>query len=164
MQLGLHGAVRVIDSGLGQMMDRDGRKGDLLFPGHGRGNSDLVVDLTIGNATAQSYLEQSSYISKHVIGILETNKNTKYAAGYREMGVDFMPLAFEMHGAISDSFTKFFKKLIKSAAEVNDIHYCIMFSYWQKRMSTTMQKYNAKILHLSQNKIARVTGLLRNGW
>ena len=163
MQLGLHGAVRVIDSGLGQMMDRDGRKGDLLFPGHGRGNSDLVVDLTIGNATAQSYLEQSSYISKHVIGILETNKNTKYAAGYREMGVDFMPLAFEMHGAISDSFTKFFKKLIKSAAEVNDIHYCIMFSYWQKRMSTTMQKYNAKILHLSQNKIARVTGLLRNG-
>jgi hypothetical protein len=114
MQLGLHGAVRVIDSGLGQMMDRDGRKGDLLFPSHGRGNSDLVVDLTIGNATAQSYLEQSSYISKHVIGILETNKNTKYVRSRiprDAMGVHFMPLAFKMHGAISDSFTKFSRSL-----------------------------------------------------
>ena len=30
-------------------------------------------------------------------------------------------------------------------------------------MSTTMQKYNAKILYMSQKKIARVNGMLRYG-
>jgi hypothetical protein len=35
--------------------------------------------------------------------------------------------------------------------------------YWQKRLSTTLQKYNAKALHLASNKIARANGLMRDG-
>jgi hypothetical protein len=38
-----------------------------------------------------------------------------------------------------------------------------MFSYWQNRLSTSMQKYDAKILHMAQNKIARMSGLIRIG-
>jgi hypothetical protein len=38
--------------------------------------------------------------------------------------------------------------------------YCTTFSYWQKRISTTLQRYNAKALQQSQYKIARTTGLL----
>jgi hypothetical protein len=37
-----------------------------------------------------------------------------------------------------------------------------MFAYWQKRLST-LQRYNAKILHMAQNKITRVKNLVRNG-
>ena len=79
---------------------------------------------------------------------------------YRAVGVDFKPLAMEMCGAVSDTFICFFKALALAAADANDMPYCIMYAYWQKRVSTTMQKYNAKILHLSQHKIARVMGLV----
>jgi hypothetical protein len=43
---------------------------------------------------------------------------------------------------------------------INDTPYSTTFSYWQKRISTTLQRYNAKILQQAQYKIARVTGLL----
>jgi hypothetical protein len=33
--------------------------------------------------------------------------------------------------------------------------YCIMFSCWQSRVSTTLQKMNANILYLATCKIAR---------
>ena len=49
------------------------------------------------------------------------------------------------------------KTLAKDAAEINDTPYCTTFSYWQKRISTTLQRYNAKALQQSQYKIARVT-------
>ena len=72
-------------------------------------------------------------------------------------------MTFEMHGQTSDLFIKFFKKLVRAASDVNGIPYSVMFNYWKIRISTTMQKYNAKIIHMSQNKIARVTRMLRNG-
>jgi hypothetical protein len=50
----------------------------------------------------------------------------------------------EMHGAITDTFLKFLKKLASAAAKQSDIPYCIIvFSYWQRRVSTTLQKLNA---------------------
>jgi hypothetical protein len=60
-----------------------------------------------------------------------------------------MPLAFKMFGATSDLFSKLFKKLAQAAAEVNDVPYSVMFSCWQRRMSTTIQIFNAKIINLS---------------
>ena len=162
-QLGIHGAINVIDSRLGQMMEEDGRKGDLLFKGQGKNGRDLVVNISVGTAFAQSYLHNSAYISKFVLDQLESNKNTKYKEGYRNIGVDFMPLTFEMHGQTSDTFIEFFKKLVTAAADTNNIHYCVMYNYWQKRISTTMQKYNAKIMNNAQKKISRVAGMLRDG-
>jgi hypothetical protein len=93
---------------------------------------------------------------------LENVKYNKYRAQYHAVGVDFKPLAMEMFGATSDIFLKFIKTLAKDAAEINDTPYCTTFSYWQKRISTTLQRYNAKALQQSQYKIARVTGLLHD--
>jgi len=160
LQMGQYGGKRVIDSGLGRMIENDGRKADLLFAGMGRNNTDLAVDFTVGNPCAPSYLPRSKDIANHTLDLLETNKITKYEAAYRAVGVDFKPLAMEMFGAVSDTFISFFKALALAAADANDMPYCIMYAYWQKRVSTTMQKYNAKILHLSQHKIARVMGLV----
>ena len=86
---------------------------------------------------------------------LETMKFDKYKTMYARAGVDFMPLAVEMHGAISDTFLKFLKKLASDAADHIGTPYCIMFSYWQRRVSTTLQKMNANILYLATCKIAR---------
>ena len=38
-----------------------------------------------------------------------------------------------------------------------------LINYWQKRLSITMQRYNAKIIHLAQKKIARVNNSVCNG-
>jgi hypothetical protein len=41
-----------------------------------------------------------------------------------------------------------------AAAKQSDIPYCIVFSCWQRRVSTTLQKLNARVLYLAQCKIA----------
>jgi hypothetical protein len=162
-QLALYGANSVVDTGLGRLNERDGRRGDLLFKGQGAYDRDLVVDISIGAAFAPSYLQSSSHTPNHVLNLLETQKNAKHKDNYRAVGIDFKPLTFEMHGATSETFIKFFKTLVKSAADVNNMHYCVMYNYWQKRISTTMQRFNAKIINMSQKKISRVTGMLRTG-
>jgi hypothetical protein len=55
----------------------------------------------------------------------------------------------EMFGATSDIFIKFSKTLAKEAAEIHDIPYSTTFLYWKKRILTTLQKYNAKVLQQS---------------
>ena len=62
----------------------------------------------------------------------------------------------------SDIFPKFLKTLAKDAAEINDTSYGTIFSYWQKRISTTLQRYNVKVLQQSQYKISREAGLLHD--
>ena len=57
-----------------------------------------------------------------------------------------MPLAVGMRGAISDTFLKFLNKLASEAADHIGTPYCIMFSYWQRRVSTTLQKMNASCI------------------
>jgi hypothetical protein len=64
--------------------------------------------------------------------------NAKDKEQYRRLGVDFKPLVMEMHGAISDTFLKFIKKLASAAADRHDPPYCIIFSYWQRRISTVL--------------------------
>ena len=158
-----HGGKRALDSGLGRLIAEDGRQGDLWIAGMGKDHSDLVLDVTIGNAPSPAYIHHSRDIANYTLSLLEKNKFDKYAAPYRNVGVEFKPLAMEMHGATSDIFMKFLRELASAAAEVNDIPYCITFSYWQRRVSTTLQKYNANVFHNALNKIARVTGLMNNG-
>jgi hypothetical protein len=130
----------------------------------GKDNKDLVVDITIANPCCPSYLHHArDIIEKYALTLLENGKIRKYGAQYHAVGVDFKPLAMEMFGATSDTFLKFLKTLAKEAAEIHGIpYYSTTFSYWQKRISTTLQKYNAKVLQQSQYKIARVTGLMQD--
>jgi hypothetical protein len=125
----------------------------------GKDNKDLVVDVTIANPCCPTYLHHARDIEKYALTLLENNKLKKYKTQYHAVGVDFKPLAMEMFGATSDTFLKFLKTLAKEAAEINDTPYSTTFSYWQtqKRISTTLQRYNAKILQQTQY---RVTGFL----
>jgi hypothetical protein len=56
---------------------------------------------------------------------------------------------------VKDAFLKFLKKLASEAADYIGTPYSIMLSYWQCRVSTTLQKMNANILYLATRKIAR---------
>jgi hypothetical protein len=100
--------------------------------------------------------------SKHILNLLETNKFTKYAADYRNVGIDFMPSFFEMPGETSGLFSKCFKKLVACTADINNINYSIMFSYWPKHFQLPYSDTMLRSSHGS-NKITRVTNLVRNG-
>mmetsp|Transcript_30481 Transcript_30481/g.56778 ORF Transcript_30481/g.56778 Transcript_30481/m.56778 type:complete len:134 (+) Transcript_30481:84-485(+) len=89
---------------------------------------------------------------------LESFKLSKYFEPYRRVGVYFKPIGAEMHGVITKNFQWLFQKLVTKAAEKSHIPYGILYSYWQKRMSTTLQKSNAKVLHLAEQKGAREIG------
>jgi hypothetical protein len=102
MQMGQHAAKRVIDSGLGRMIEEDGRKGDLLFAGMGSNNTDLVVDITVANACAPAYIHNSQHTEHYALSLLEKNKNRKYKETYRNVGIDFKPLAIEMHKILQE--------------------------------------------------------------
>ena len=79
-------------------------------------------------------------------------------------GPGFVDLALELHGGvISDTFKKFFRRLATEVSENNDIPYCIAVSYWQKRMSTTLQRMNALIIRSTQVKISKRLGMLCEG-
>jgi hypothetical protein len=90
------------------------------------------------------------------IDILYENEVSHHAHIQRSHHIKYIivPLAMEMHGAITDTFLKFLKKLASAAAKQSDIPYCIVFSYWERRVSTTLQKLNARVLYLAQCKIA----------
>jgi hypothetical protein len=81
-QLGTHEGIHVIDAGLGQMIERDIRKADLVFKSMGRSGQDLADETSIRDSSAQSYRHNSAHISKYVLTLLKTNKLTKYAADY----------------------------------------------------------------------------------
>jgi hypothetical protein len=80
---------------------------------------------------------------------LETMKHEKYKTIYARAGVDYMPLAVVMHGAVSDTFLK---QIASDAADHIGTPYCsIFYSCWPHRVSTTLQKTNANVLLLANN-------------
>ena len=158
MKLAHHGKVAVSSGGLGGLVEEDGRKGDLLFPDLGHNYSSLVVDFCIANACAFCYLNNACETEGHALLQLEKIKIVKYQEAYRRVGVHFKPIAAEMHGVISKTFQWLLQKLVSKAAARSRIPYGILLSYWQKRISTALQKANAKVLHLAELKVAREFG------
>jgi DNA-binding IclR family transcriptional regulator len=59
------------------------------------------------------------------------------------------------------TFKKFIRRLATEISDANDVPYCIALSYWQRRMSTTLQRMNATILRSTQAKISRRLGMMR---
>jgi len=106
MELARVAGFRATDSGLSRINDESGRQGDTLFSGLlCRRSLDLVVDYYVANACSPSYVRaSSSSTAGFAMKRLETIKYAKYKVMYERAGVDFMPLAMEMHGAISDTF------------------------------------------------------------
>ena len=58
-----------------------------------------------------------------------------------------MPMAFEIYGACSKTFDEFLCSVVKIASEINSIPYSVLLSYWRRRISTTLQIYNARLIN-----------------
>ena len=143
------GGVRADDRGLTvfRVIDNDdGKRPDLLLPGFEDDGRDLLLDVTVGTPTCQSYFEGAANHPHHTLRLLHNRKNAKYLRRCTEIGASFMPMAFETFGAASEEAMGVVAKLVQKASDVTKIPYSILFNYWKKRLSTTMQVQNARIL------------------
>ena len=75
--------------------------------------------------------------------------------------INVLPVALEIHGVTSETFKKLIRRLATEISDANDVPYCIALSYWQRKMSTSLQRMNATILRSTQVKISRRSGMMR---
>jgi hypothetical protein len=133
--------------------DDDGKRPDLLIPTMGEDGRNLLVDITIGHPTCPSYVTQAAHTRHYTLNELHRRKNVKYLQRCTEINSSFMPLAFESFGAVSADTAMLIAKLVSKAADLSNIPYSVLLSYWRKRISTTLQVQNARILMLSATRI-----------
>jgi hypothetical protein len=146
---------RVIDT-------NDGRRPDLLLPEEGTDGKPLALDFAFTNATNNSNIQQAKDRPGYALKEMEKKKNDKYSEGCQEIGHDFMPMCFEIHGTTSEDFEKLFAKIVKIAAENREAPYNVLYSYWRKKLSTVLQVYNAKCLITAGQRIHNHTELRDN--
>jgi ribonuclease HI len=107
----------------------------------------LNIDVTVWNPTGVNALRRGSGALQHqTIFHAEKMKTDKYEERCREIDHYFMPMAIEIYGAASKQVESFIDEVVKKAAEVNVIPHAILLSYWRKRISTTLQFYNARLI------------------
>jgi len=107
----------------------------------------LNIDVTVWNPTGVNALRRGSGALQHqTIFHAEKMKTNKYEERCREIDHYFMPMAIEIYGAASKQVESFIDEVVKKAAEVNVIPHAILLSYWRKRISTTLQFYNARLI------------------
>ena len=108
----------------------------------------LDIDVTVWNSTGVTALRRGSGAIQHqTISDAEKVKTDKYEERYRQIDHYFMPWAIEIYGATSKQVESFIDKVVEKAAEINAIPHAILLSYWRKRISTTLQFYNARLIN-----------------
>ena len=137
----------------------DSRLGELRTPTHndnkaadgcirGLRSKPLDIDVTVWNSTGVTALRRGAGAVQHqTISDAEKVKTDKYEERCREIDHYFMPMAIEIYGATSKKVESFIDKVVEKAAEINAIPHAILLSYWRKRISTTLQYYNARLIN-----------------
>ena len=76
---------------------------------------------------------------------------------HRHIGASFLPLAFEVFGRTSDEVLKLVHDLVKKAAEIKQLSFLRLLSYWKRRIATTLQRENALFILNSSAHVLSAT-------
>ena len=143
-----HGGYQFTDARLGELRTpthNDNKAADGCI--RGLELKPLDIDVTVWNPTSQSALAKRSHQVQHqTITDAEKMKITKYRERCRQIDHNFMPMAFEIYGACSKLVDTFLVDVVTNAALINAIPQSVLVSYWRKRISTTLQYYNARLI------------------
>jgi hypothetical protein len=101
----------------------------------------VVVDVRVTDSTCPSQL--GCGITKS-----EQSKISKYQSACDANQLIFKPIVMETLGKWSDTTTDFVKDLVKRAFEKDPggPPECVLLTYWRKRLSSVLQRYNAVVL------------------
>src|ERR1700761_527783 len=81
------------------------------------GAEQVLVDVTIGNPTCQTYQDQCSEEQLKCTAMAEQRKINKYSAMAEIQNAKFIPFAVEMYGGLGRSAKKLLKMISKSARD-----------------------------------------------
>jgi hypothetical protein len=81
------------------------------------GGEQVLVDVTIGNPTCQTYQDQCSEEQLKCTVMAEQRKNNKYSAMAETQNAKFIPFAVEMYGGLGKSAKKLLNKISKCARD-----------------------------------------------
>ena len=126
-----------------QLNENDLRRTDLLIYGMGRNGNNLYTDISISHPCARSYVSQACNTPGHTLQMINNKKNHKYSGACANIGASFLPLAFEVFGKTSDEVLKLVHDLVEKAAEIKQLSFSRLLSYWKRRIATTLQRENA---------------------
>ena len=81
----------------------------------------------------------------------------KYSGACANIGASFLPLAFEVFGKTSDKVLKLVHDLVEKAAEIKQLSFSRLLSYWKRRIATTLQRENALFILNSSAHVLSAT-------
>ena len=76
----------------------------------------------------------------------ENRKITKHKPNCDAINVEFLPLIVDAFGRPSETFISFVTNLIHRASDITHIPFSLLLNYWKKRISTNIQRFNARML------------------
>ena len=129
-----------------QLDPEDRRRPDLFLSEMGTNGNDVYIDVTVGHPLLATYVKRACKERGYTLKILEEKKYRKYGVLCAEVGAEFQGFAFESYGSVSDKVLKMIQDLCVKASAISGIPYSNLLTYWKKRISTTMQKENAKFI------------------
>ena len=140
-----------------QLVENDLRRTDLLIYGMGRNGNNLYTDISISHPCARSYVSQACNTPGHTLQMINNKKNQKYSEACANIGASFLPLAFEVFGKTSDEVSKLVYDLVEKAAEIRQLSFSRLLSYWKRRIATTLQRENALFILNSSAHVLSAT-------
>ena len=108
--------------------------------------------LTVSLPTCKSYVKAASITPNATIMASEDRKNKKYEDNCKIDNFKFTPLAFESFGAWSSNFKDLFNSFIDRMEDKGKSRNC-QISYWTKRISCTIMKFNSRCIIRKLNSI-----------
>ncbi len=106
----------------------------------------MLLDVTICNPICESYLSHTRNDPHSAIRRAVNTKNNKYFQRAEACDINFMPMALECYGALSNEFVKVIQMLCQKRAELVGSDHSVVTQYWYKRISCTLHKGNVRAI------------------
>jgi hypothetical protein len=127
--------------------ENDLQRPDLLLEKEGVNGRDLYLDITVSHPTCPSYVRNGTGKERgYTIRKKIKTKNDKYKEKCERQGLCFSPIVSESFGLASREVIQLISRLAEKSSELSDIPFELEFSYWKKRISTTLQVGTAKFI------------------
>ena len=141
-------------------IDSFGRPDIVTFDSNNLSNTEL--DISLAHPFNKELVRSSASLSGHAASIREKEKKEKYHQRQYPGGIqpEVTPLVFEHFGRWGQDAIDFLKSLAtRSRDEYGHSNKTDFLSLWRRRLSTTLQKANAKVILKKVDRLVNSSSL-----